>query len=72
METTALDPTLIGDTGSMQFRIATPQISRPVGEKMTLKTIARIQEWRKAVRASEHMRLRKSILDQSAFAGCRL
>jgi hypothetical protein len=64
METTALDPTLIGDTGSMRSRIATSRISMQVGEKMTQKTIARIQEWRKTVRASEHKRLRKSILDQ--------
>jgi len=62
-ETTVVDPKLLGDTRSVRQRIASARISMQLGENTTIKSIARIQEWRKTIKSSERKRLRKTVLD---------
>ncbi|KAL4258196.1 Beach-domain-containing protein [Pleurotus pulmonarius] len=62
-ERTAIDPSLVADVRSVRQRIASARLSMQVGERTILKTVARMQEWRKTIQTSERKRLRKDVLD---------
>jgi hypothetical protein len=60
---TTIDPDLVGDTQSARQRLTSSRISMQLGEKSTLRFMARMQEWRKTIKVSERKRLRRTILD---------
>lgn len=62
-ERTAIDPSLVADVRSVRQRIASARLSMQVGERTIMKTVARMQEWRKTIQTSERKRLRKDVLD---------
>ncbi|KAF9067929.1 beach-domain-containing protein [Rhodocollybia butyracea] len=62
-EKTNIDPSLVQDTRTVRQRFVSARFSVQVGERTVIKTVTRMIEWRKTIRASEKKRLRKNILD---------
>lgn len=60
-----IDPGLVVDNRSIRQRLASARLSMQVGERTVIKTMTRINEWRKTVQVSERKRIRKTILDMS-------
>ena len=61
--TTCIDPGLVADSRSVRQRIASARFNIQVGERPVMKTMARVEDWRKTIKDSEKKRLRKMILD---------
>ncbi|KAG6877946.1 hypothetical protein C0993_001804 [Termitomyces sp. T159_Od127] len=59
----SIDPSLVADTRSMRERMASARLSIHVGERKVVKTMARMEEWRKTIQVSERKLQRKTVLD---------
>lgn len=60
---TAIDAAALLGAKSRRRRIASVRLSVQLGETTVKRSIARINEWRKTVIATERKRLRKTVLD---------